>query len=134
MILVISRLNRKTRLTALLTSTAGPSPLALTKVFSGTRNVSIMVLGIVAKQNSQCLRGELPGAYNTPRGLFYLPGDVRLHRETAAAVSPLLRAAPKASNAQLSETLSTHCPQCADASVPLRSVQSGCLRLRSRAV
>src|SRR6202140_367451 len=70
MILVISRLNRKTRSTALLTSTAVPSPLALTKVFSGTRNVSIMVLGIVAKQNTQCLRGELPGAYNPLRGLF----------------------------------------------------------------
>src|SRR5258707_6515082 len=98
MILVISRLNRKTRSTALLTSTAVPSPLALTKVFSGTRNVSIMVLGIVAKQNSQRLRGELPGPHNPPRGLFLISGDVRLHRGTAAAISPLPRAAPKASN------------------------------------
>src|SRR5260370_32179328 len=67
MILLISRLNRKTRLTARVTSTAGPSPLASSKVFSGTRNVSIMVLGIVAKPNSQCLRRELPGTYNTAR-------------------------------------------------------------------
>src|SRR4029077_3313698 len=120
MILVISKLNRKTRLTALVTSTAVPSPLALTKVLSGARNVSIMVLGIVAKQNSQCLREEAPGAYDTTRRLFLISGDVRLHRGTAAAICPLLRAVPKASNGQLSEILSTHCPQCADASVPLR--------------
>src|ERR1700731_2920165 len=132
MILVISRVNRKTRLTALLTSTAVPSPLALTKLFPGTRNVSIMVLRIVAKQNGQCFPEELPGPYNSPRGLFNF-SEVRLHRGTAAAISPLFRAVPKASNGQLSETLSTHCPQCADASAPLRSLQSGCLRLRSRA-
>src|SRR5437762_4742189 len=42
MMLVMFRVRRNTRFAALLTSTAGPSPLAFTTVFSETRKVSIM--------------------------------------------------------------------------------------------
>jgi hypothetical protein len=42
MMFVMFRVSRNTRFEALLTSTAGPSPLAFTTVFSGTRKVSIM--------------------------------------------------------------------------------------------
>src|SRR5690348_11773051 len=45
---------RKTRLPAALTSTTGPSPLAVTVVASGTRNVSTMA-GIVAKLSASAL-------------------------------------------------------------------------------
>src|SRR5215470_8404446 len=49
MMLVMSRVSRKTLLAALLTSTVWPSPLALTTVFSGTRKESIMTAAIVAR-------------------------------------------------------------------------------------
>src|SRR5439155_24821780 len=42
MMFVMFRVRRNTRFAALLTSIAGPSPLAFTTVFSGTRKVLIM--------------------------------------------------------------------------------------------
>src|SRR5258706_1897897 len=64
MILVISSVNKNTRPAAPLASTAGPSPLAVTTVFSATRNVSIMA-GIVANHSGNAsdasLRRMRPG-------------------------------------------------------------------------
>src|SRR6266849_11215707 len=87
MMLVMSRVRRKTRLAALLTSRAGPSPLALTTVFSGTREVSIVAVADMARIVAK------------PDGLLTLQEP---SRRTDAATGPLLAAAPMVNSDQLS--------------------------------
>src|ERR1700686_1520583 len=79
---VMFRLKRKTRFAAPLMSTTGPSPLALTTVFSGTRKVSIMrehCNKIVFVELSGC---ELPTIWN------HFEWSVRYSRRTRAGPLP----------------------------------------------
>src|ERR1700730_3887984 len=73
MIFVTSRVSRNTRPVALLTSTVGPSPLAVITVFSATRNVSIMA-GIVTNtsgnESDASFRRMRPGEIRAA-GLFH---------------------------------------------------------------
>src|SRR5580698_4156703 len=143
MICVMARVKRNTRLPAADTSTTGPSPLAVTTVFGGTRTDSVVVIVVIAVASSRdssksrnALVLSLQFATKNPQSKLFR--SFRWMRRGEVAATRLLRrlefhqfdtAEVRIENVKLPLAVSTHLRVLAAVRLPAMQLQQG-LRFR----